>query len=163
MTIDLLGMARHGLSNFEQIAIVAVLVVAFISLMYAWLLRGTVLKKDKGSQKMQEVWDAIRVGANSYLSRQLKSLGQLAGPLAPPHQRHQTGRQAIRGIDQVRQRRAALRHGWHCVSTGRVSRLGPRLAARRAFGRGAPVAKRNSQRRPDRHPVFSTGANLCLR
>lgn len=74
MTIDLLGMARHGLSDFEQIAIVAVLVVAFISLMYAWLLRGSVLKKDKGSQKMQEVWDAIRVGANSYLSRQLKTI-----------------------------------------------------------------------------------------
>jgi len=74
MTIDLFGMARHGLSNFEQIAIVAVLVVAFISLMYAWLLRGTVLKKDKGSKKMQEVWDAIRVGANSYLSRQLKTI-----------------------------------------------------------------------------------------
>ncbi len=74
MTIDLLGMAKHGLSNFEQIAIVAVLVVAFISLMYAWLLRGTVLKKDKGTQKMQEVWDAIRIGANSYLSQQLKTI-----------------------------------------------------------------------------------------
>ena len=47
------------MNGFEQIAIVAVLVVAFISLLYAWLLRGTVLKKDKGSKKMQEVWDAI--------------------------------------------------------------------------------------------------------
>lgn len=72
--MDILGLARHGLNNFEQLAIVAVLVVAFISLLYAWLLRGTVLKKDKGTEKMQEVWDAIKVGADSYLKRQLKSI-----------------------------------------------------------------------------------------
>jgi len=40
---------RHGLNNFEQIAIVGVLITAFISLLYAWLLRGKVLKKDKGT------------------------------------------------------------------------------------------------------------------
>ena len=73
--MDILGLySRHGLSNFEQIAIVAVLVVAFISLVYAWLLKRSVLKKDKGSEKMQEVWDAIRVGAESYLSKQLKTI-----------------------------------------------------------------------------------------
>ncbi len=72
--MNILGLARHGLSNFEQIAIVAVLVIAFISLIYAWLLRGTVLKKDKGSQKMQEVWGAIRIGADSYLKQQLKTI-----------------------------------------------------------------------------------------
>jgi len=72
--MNILGLARHGLNNFEQIAILAVLVIAFISLIYAWLLRGTVLKKDKGSEKMQEVWEAIRIGANSYLSRQLKTI-----------------------------------------------------------------------------------------
>ena len=72
--MNILGLARHGLNNFEQIAILAVLVIAFISLIYAWLLRGTVLKKDKGSEKMQEVWEAIRIGANSYLKRQLKTI-----------------------------------------------------------------------------------------
>jgi len=82
MNIDLLGLgARHGLNAFEQIAIIAVLVVAFISLLYAWLLRGSVLKKDKGTPKMQEVWDAIRVGANSYLSRQLKTILPAVGIL----------------------------------------------------------------------------------
>ncbi len=66
--MDIFGMfSRHGLNPFEQIAILGVLVVAFISLIYAWLLRNTVLKKDKGTEKMQEVWDAIRVGADSYL------------------------------------------------------------------------------------------------
>ena len=73
--MDIFSMAsRHGLNSFEQIAILAVLVVAFISLIYAWLLKNSVLKKDKGSEKMQEVWDAIKVGANSYLQKQLKTV-----------------------------------------------------------------------------------------
>jgi K(+)-stimulated pyrophosphate-energized sodium pump len=72
--MNLLGLARHGLNNFEQIAIVLVMTTAFISLLYAWLLRGSVLKKDKGTAKMQEVWNAIKVGANSYLQRQLKTI-----------------------------------------------------------------------------------------
>ena len=72
--MDILGLARHGLNPFEQIAIVSVLVVAFISLLYAWLLKGSVLNKDKGTEKMQEVWNAIRDGANSYLSQQLKTI-----------------------------------------------------------------------------------------
>jgi K(+)-stimulated pyrophosphate-energized sodium pump len=80
--MNILGLAsRHGLNNFEQIAIVAVLVVAFISLVYAWLLKRSVLKKDKGSEKMQEVWDAIRVGAESYLSKQLKTILPAVGIL----------------------------------------------------------------------------------
>ncbi len=73
--MNILGLgSRHGLSSFEQIAIIAVLVTAFISLVYAWLLKRSVLKKDKGDSKMQEVWDAIRVGAESYLSKQLKTI-----------------------------------------------------------------------------------------
>ncbi|MBI4731869.1 MAG: sodium-translocating pyrophosphatase [Chloroflexi bacterium] len=73
--------SRHGLNAFEQIAIVGVVITAFISLLYAWLLRGNVLKKDKGTQKMQEVWNAIRVGADSYLNRQLKTILPLIGVL----------------------------------------------------------------------------------
>jgi K(+)-stimulated pyrophosphate-energized sodium pump len=53
------------LNLFEQIMIVFVLVTAFVSLLYAWLLRGNVLQKDKGTEKMQEVWNAIRIGADS--------------------------------------------------------------------------------------------------
>ncbi len=71
--------SRHGLNDFEQVAIIFVLVAAFISLVYAWWLRGTVLKKDKGTAKMQEVWNAIRVGADCYLSRQLKTILPLIG------------------------------------------------------------------------------------
>jgi len=82
MDINILGLgARHGLNSFEQIAIMCVLLIAFISLLYAWLLRGTVLKKDKGTAKMQEVWEAIRVGADSYLSRQLRTILPAVGIL----------------------------------------------------------------------------------
>lgn len=73
--MDILGLSRHGLQTpFEQFAILGVLVVAFISLLYAWLLRGKVLKEDKGTAAMQEVWNAIREGANGYLQRQLKTI-----------------------------------------------------------------------------------------
>ncbi len=72
--MNLLGMARHGLNNFEQIAVVCVLFTALFSLWYAWMLRKTVLKKDKGTEKMQEVWNAIRIGADSYLGRQLRRI-----------------------------------------------------------------------------------------
>ncbi|MCA2001146.1 MAG: sodium/proton-translocating pyrophosphatase, partial [Chloroflexi bacterium] len=73
--------SRHGLNSFEQIAIVLVLVAAFISLLYAWWLRSTVLKKDKGTEKMQAVWNAIRIGADSYLGQQLKTILPLIGVL----------------------------------------------------------------------------------
>ncbi len=72
--MNILGLARHGLNGFEQVAVVAVLLVAVISLIYAWYLRGTVLRRSMGSQKMQEVWNAIRIGANSYLGRQLRTI-----------------------------------------------------------------------------------------
>ena len=72
--MDLLGLARHGLNSFEQIAILGVVVTAFISLLYAWILRSTVLNKDTGSKKMQEVWNAIRIGAEGYLGTQLRSI-----------------------------------------------------------------------------------------
>jgi K(+)-stimulated pyrophosphate-energized sodium pump len=79
--VNILGLARHGLNDFEQIAIVCVVITAFISLLYAWLLRGNVLKKDKGTAKMQEVWNAIRIGADSYLNRQLRTILPLIGML----------------------------------------------------------------------------------
>ena len=80
--MDILGLARHGLNAFEQISVICVLVVAFISLGYAWLLRGSVLKHDKGTKKMQEVWNAIRIGADSYLTRQMKTILPAIGLLA---------------------------------------------------------------------------------
>ncbi len=72
--MNILGLARHGLNAFEQVALIGVLIAAFISLAYAWWLRNNVLKKDKGTKQMQEIWNAIRIGANSYLNRQLRSI-----------------------------------------------------------------------------------------
>ncbi len=74
MGTNLLGLARHGLNSFEQWAIIGVLITAFISLIYAWLLKDVVMRKDKGTEKMQEVWNAIKEGANSYLNKQLKTI-----------------------------------------------------------------------------------------
>jgi K(+)-stimulated pyrophosphate-energized sodium pump len=64
----------YGLSPFEQVAIWSVLGVAILGLLYAIFLRSQILKEDKGSAKMQEVWNAIREGADAYLGRQLRSI-----------------------------------------------------------------------------------------
>src|SRR5512139_3744957 len=79
--MNILGLARHGLNSFEQIAICGVMLTAFISLWYAWMLRKVVLKKDKGTPKMQEIWNAIRLGADSYLKTQLKKILPIIGGL----------------------------------------------------------------------------------
>lgn len=51
-----------------------VLGVALAALLYAlWLWRDTV-SYDKGTEKMQEVWRAIKRGASGYLKRQLKTI-----------------------------------------------------------------------------------------
>jgi K(+)-stimulated pyrophosphate-energized sodium pump len=72
--MDILGLARHGLNTFEQFAIVGVVITALVSLLYAWLLHNNVMRKDKGTEQMQRVWNAIRLGADTYLARQLKTI-----------------------------------------------------------------------------------------
>lgn len=64
----------EGLNLFEQVAIWSVLGVSILGLAYAWLLRSQILREDKGTPKMQEVWGWIREGADAYLQRQLKSI-----------------------------------------------------------------------------------------
>jgi K(+)-stimulated pyrophosphate-energized sodium pump len=63
-----------GLNTFEQFAIWSVLAVAILGLLYAVFLRSQILREDKGTPKMIEVWNAIREGADAYLRRQLKSI-----------------------------------------------------------------------------------------
>jgi K(+)-stimulated pyrophosphate-energized sodium pump len=59
-----------------------VIVVAFISLVYAyWLWRDT-MRRDKGSPEMQKVWQAIKTGANAYLQRQLRTMLPILALLA---------------------------------------------------------------------------------
>jgi len=63
-----------GLNPFEQFAIWSVLGVAILGLLYAFLLRYQILKEEMGTEKMLSIWNAIREGANAYLTRQLKSI-----------------------------------------------------------------------------------------
>ncbi len=64
----------QGLTPFETYAIWGVLVVAILGLGYAWFLRSQIMREDKGTPKMQEVWGAIKDGADAYLKRQLNSI-----------------------------------------------------------------------------------------
>jgi len=69
------------LTTTETIAIWAVLGVAILGLLYAVFLRNQILKYDKGTLKMQEVWGAIKTGADAYLSSQAKRIVPLIAVL----------------------------------------------------------------------------------
>jgi K(+)-stimulated pyrophosphate-energized sodium pump len=64
----------QGLTQFETIAIWSVFGIAIVGLLYALILRTQILKEDKGTPKMQEVWGAIKDGADAYLRKQLRSI-----------------------------------------------------------------------------------------
>jgi len=67
-------MAVMGLTTMETVAIWAVFGVAWLGLGYAVFLRAQILREDKGTEKMQEVWNAIKDGANAYLQKQFRSI-----------------------------------------------------------------------------------------
>jgi K(+)-stimulated pyrophosphate-energized sodium pump len=64
----------QGLQPFEGVAIWTVFGVAWLGLLYAVFLRSQILREDKGTPKMQEVWNAIKDGADAYLRKQLRSI-----------------------------------------------------------------------------------------
>ncbi len=66
--------AMQGLTSFEQVAIWAVFGIAIVGLLYALFLRNQIMREDKGTAKMQEVWGAIKDGADAYLRKQLRSI-----------------------------------------------------------------------------------------
>ena len=74
-------MYELGLTPFESVAIWVVLGIAILGLAYALFLRAQTLREDKGTEKMQEVWTAIRDGADAYLRRQLRSIVPLIAVL----------------------------------------------------------------------------------
>ena len=60
----------YGISSlrpFEQYALFGVLAIAIAGLLYALFLRRQVMREDAGTAKMQEVWGAIREGANAIM------------------------------------------------------------------------------------------------
>src|SRR5882757_5700340 len=69
------------ISSSEQTMIFGVLAIAIAGLLYAIFLARQILAEPKGSAKMQEVWNYIRVGANAYLSSQLRTIAILIAVL----------------------------------------------------------------------------------
>jgi len=67
---------------FEQIGLGAVLLTAVAALIYAWMLAREVLREDPGTERMQEVSEAIRTGAIAYLNKQMEVVIPLAFVLA---------------------------------------------------------------------------------
>jgi K(+)-stimulated pyrophosphate-energized sodium pump len=61
----------------EKVCLIAVLVVAVAGLLYAWMLMKQVRSADEGTPKMKAIAEAIREGANAYLSAQFKRIGPL--------------------------------------------------------------------------------------
>jgi len=59
---------------FEHTALWVVLGIAIMGLGYALFLRRQVLSEETGTDKMREIWLAIRTGADAYLNRQLKTI-----------------------------------------------------------------------------------------
>ena len=67
-------MLEMGLTPMETAAIWAIFAIAIVGLLYAVFLRSQILREDKGTEKMQEVWNAIKDGANAYLQKQMRSI-----------------------------------------------------------------------------------------
>jgi len=71
----------HGMTTFETYALFGVLGVAILGLAYAVFLRWQILKEDKGTPEMQDVWQNIKEGADAYLNRQLRTILPFIGVL----------------------------------------------------------------------------------
>jgi K(+)-stimulated pyrophosphate-energized sodium pump len=71
----------HGMTPFETYALFGVLGVSILGLAYAVFLRWQILKEDKGTQKMQDIWNSIKIGADAYLTRQLRTILPFIGLL----------------------------------------------------------------------------------
>jgi K(+)-stimulated pyrophosphate-energized sodium pump len=74
-------MGSLPLTSFETAAIYAVLVIAVLSLVYAYLLFRNVMAEGKGTPEMIRVWTAVKEGADAYLGQQLKTILPFVGLL----------------------------------------------------------------------------------
>ncbi len=70
-----------ALSSFEQTALYGVVGIAVAALIYAIILRKQILKESTGSDKLRQVWEGIKAGANAYLKTQLRSISIFIGVL----------------------------------------------------------------------------------
>jgi K(+)-stimulated pyrophosphate-energized sodium pump len=69
------------LTQFEIYAVYSVLVVAVISLIYAYLLWRDIKKEPTGTDAMVRIWTAIKDGADAYLGKQLRTILPFIGIL----------------------------------------------------------------------------------
>jgi K(+)-stimulated pyrophosphate-energized sodium pump len=74
-------MSHMSLTAMETTAIYAVLLVAVLSLVYAWLLRRSVMAEATGTPAMVRIWTAVKEGADAYLGQQLRTIVPFIGVL----------------------------------------------------------------------------------
>jgi len=67
-------MEHMHMTTFEWSMIFSVLGIAVIALLYAGMLARQILRYDKGTPAMQQVWQDIKLGANAYLTTQLRTI-----------------------------------------------------------------------------------------
>ncbi len=61
-------------TTFEWAMVLTVMGTAVLALVYAALLARQILAYDKGTEKMQAIWQDIKKGANAYLRTQLRTI-----------------------------------------------------------------------------------------
>ena len=67
----------YGIGNlhvYEQYALLGVIIIALLGLAYTLFLNKQVMSHPTGDEKMLQVWNAIREGADAYLGKQLRSI-----------------------------------------------------------------------------------------
>ena len=74
-------MGELHLTPFETASIYSVLMIAVISLLYAFSLFRNVMSESKGTEAMIRVWTAVKDGADAYLGRQLRTIVPFIGVL----------------------------------------------------------------------------------
>ncbi len=74
-------MNQLNLTPFETTAVYFVLVVAVLSLVYAYWLRRNVMSESMGTPEMIRIWTAIKEGADAYLGQQLRTILPFIGVL----------------------------------------------------------------------------------
>ena len=122
---------------------------AILALLVGWFLAVQVLKEDQGTAKMQEIAQAIQVGAWAYLKRQFRTIGMILIPvgavvfLTSVAIEKPSGEAALSFVESGIYRTLAFVLG--CVASGLTGYIGMTLATRGNV-RTAAAATRGSMK-----------------